>query len=552
LAGFRSFGHQLVGNNANLYGGITITVQQVCDGFKVMQRTLILILQVGILAVSASSCGGGASGLPTLSMATNSLADGIAQFAYSQVILAKGGVGPFTWSISSGSLPHNLTLKGTSNSATISGTPDTPQNAVMFAVQVRDAKNQSAAKSYTINISNPASAQLQQVQGQAPAGTIEVKGLSAGSFNPTYWQQNTLNWVPDVREPMFTALTTSPYQNIYAPWPLEQPAGWRLFYGGWDGSDTPNDRVYSVTTTDFLTFDNRQLVIDHGALQHVNNVNVHQIPDGSLHMVCTGGAYDGTNWPTYFSSPDGVTWNGSAEPYQAQTADVVEIQGYSNYQYGGFNGGNVLFWDNSWTLYFYDNNNNGQIFRATGASPHIVQLQGIALATGADPNGVNKFMANGQPWYLMTLMSNGPQLWYSLSNDGLKFGPMNNLIASISSLDTAMDSLAFVTKGNQLLGTIYGANSGSPETQFTDNAIFARWLQKKVVITDSSGAQYFAQGSYGPDRQWFQMPDSGSLQAEILIYAEDGVTPLAAGAVNLNAGTAYQLVINSNKSKRAK
>jgi hypothetical protein len=34
-----------------------------------------------------------------------------------------------------------------------------------------------------------------------------------------------------------------------------------------------------------------------------------------------------------------------------------------------------------------------------------------------------------------------------------------------------------------------------------DHKIFARWLQKKVVIADSSGSQYLPQGGYGPDRQ---------------------------------------------------
>jgi hypothetical protein len=107
-------------------------------------------------------------------------------------------------------------------------------------------------------------AELQEVSGNVPAGYIEIQGVSAGTFNPSYWQNDTLNWVPDVRAPLLPPQATGQYQNIYSPWPLEQPNGWRVFYGGWDGSDTPNDRVYSITTGDFLTFDNRTLVIDHG------------------------------------------------------------------------------------------------------------------------------------------------------------------------------------------------------------------------------------------------------------------------------------------------
>jgi len=388
------------------------------------------------------------------------------------------------------------------------------------------------------------SAQLEEIPGQAPANVVEVQAVGAGPFNAAYWQNDALNWVPDVREPMLSAQKTSPYQNIYAPWPLEQPGGWRLFYGGWDGSDTPNDRVYSVTTTDFLAFYDRQLVIDYGAFQNVNNVNVQQIPDGSLHMMCTGGTYDGLNWPTYFSSPDGVKWNGSPEPYQAQLSDIVDIQDYSGYEGGGFNGGNVLFWDNSWIFYFYDNNNNGQIFRATGASPGAVQLEGITLATGADPNGVYKFSVDGQPSYLMTLMSNGPQLWYSMSNNGVSFGPMQTLFASLSSMDSAMDSVAFVRNGNRLLGTLYGANTGSPDNPLADNEIFARWLQKKVVVRDSSGVQHLAHGSYGPDRQWFLLPLGSSIEGDLVVYSEDGITQIASGKVTVNTGKTYRLVLN--------
>ena len=199
-------------------------------------------------------------------------------------------------------------------------------------------------------------------------------------------------------------------------------------------------------------------------------------------------------------------------------------------------------------LYIYDNFGAiAQIYRATATRPQVVQYQSVALQTGADPNSISKFVVGGQTWYLMGLMSNAPQVWYSLSNDGLTFTPTQTLFTNLSSLDTSMDTVSFVTKGSQVLGTLYGANTGTPDNQTADNAIFARWLQKKVVITDSSGVQYFAQGSYGPDRQWFQTPGSGSLQGEILIYAEDGVSPLAAGAVNLSAETAYQLVISSNK-----
>ncbi len=195
-----------------------------------------------------------------------------------------------------------------------------------FSLQVKDAKNQTAAQAYTLNINSTGVAQLQPIAGQVPAGTVEIQAVSAGPFNPLSWQQDTLNWVPDIRMPMLAPLTSGPWQNIYAPWAVEQSTGWRMFYGGWDGTATSNDRVYSVTTPDFLSFQNRILVIDHGDFLYVNNENVTQLSDGSMHMICTIAVDQFSNGkPAYFSSPDGITWNGTQEPYSAKLSDVVSI-----------------------------------------------------------------------------------------------------------------------------------------------------------------------------------------------------------------------------------
>jgi hypothetical protein len=71
-----------------------------------------------------------------------------------------------------------------------------------------DATSGGLSHSATLMLSvTPVSdtATLQEVSGQATAGTIEIQGLSAGTFRPDYWQKNTLNWVPDVRMPMLAA-----------------------------------------------------------------------------------------------------------------------------------------------------------------------------------------------------------------------------------------------------------------------------------------------------------------------------------------------------------
>jgi hypothetical protein len=442
----------------------------------------------------------------------------------------------------------------------ITGTPDVAVTTT-FTIQVTDAKSQTATQSYSIQIKSLVSAQLVPVQGQVAAGTIEIQGLSAGPFNPIEWQQNTLNWLPDVRSPMLAPLPGA-WQNIYSPWPLEQADGWRLFYGGWDGTDTPNDRVYSLTTSDFLAFGNRTLVIDHGQFQHVNNVNVTQLPDGSMHMICTVFPDQfGNDKPAYFSSPDGIIWNGSGAPYSAQLTDMVSVQNDPLYPGYDYNGGNVLLRNNGgWTLYYSDGvygGSGGAVYRAkTTGSPPVFQTAGSSLATQHYSNDVKKLTVGWKDWYLMALYIEeanapvpSPTFSYSLSNDGVQFGKEQKMFGGSSVQDQYPTAPAFVMKSNQLLGVLYGGNP--IDLLNAQDSIFARWLQKKLVISDTSGAQQAILGAYGPNRQWLQTT-AGTLQGTIAVYAEDGLTPLGAGPVNLSAGTAYQLVFSSNEATRPK
>ncbi len=104
-----------------------------------------------------SGCGGGSSAPPLtvtpLVITTASLPNGTEELAYHQTIQASGGVAPFTWTVSAGTLPHNLALSSSvTNTVTISGTPDTAAQGVAFTIKVTDSANQSAAQSYTVSI----------------------------------------------------------------------------------------------------------------------------------------------------------------------------------------------------------------------------------------------------------------------------------------------------------------------------------------------------------------------------------------------------------------
>jgi hypothetical protein len=272
-----------------------------------------------------------------------------------------------------------------------------------------------------------------------------------------------------------------------------------------------------------------------------------------MHMICTTTVDQSSNdKPTYFSSPDGSIWNGSSEPYQAQLSDVVSIPDDPIYAATDYNGGNVLLWDNnSWTLYYSQGvyGGNGKVFRATSTSPPAFQSAGSVLNTSHYANDVKKFQVGSKSWYVMLLyIERGatpvpdPVFSYSLSNDGIAFGAESSLFGGLLPEDHFVTTPAFVTKGGSILGVLYGANP--LDLLNAANQIYARWLQKKVVITDSSGAQSLLQGGYGPDRQWFEAPPTGFLQGTITVYAEDGVTPVSVGSVNVSGGKAYSLVLN--------
>jgi len=92
-------------------------------------------------------------GAPVIS--TTSLPAGNQGTPYSSSVSAAGGVGPFAWSISAGSLPPGLSLgASTTNSVTISGTP-TAQGTFNFTIQITDSSGAAGTQALSIAIGAP-------------------------------------------------------------------------------------------------------------------------------------------------------------------------------------------------------------------------------------------------------------------------------------------------------------------------------------------------------------------------------------------------------------
>ncbi len=114
----------------------------------------ISVLSLLFLALVVTHCGGGAgqSAAP-LTITTATLPNGTAWVNYNQTIKATGGVGPFTWAVISGTLPHNISLDDNATStATVSGTPDTVVPSLAFTIQVSDSAGHIATQAYSVSI----------------------------------------------------------------------------------------------------------------------------------------------------------------------------------------------------------------------------------------------------------------------------------------------------------------------------------------------------------------------------------------------------------------
>jgi len=93
---------------------------------------------------------------PPVAISTTSLPNGTVNVNYSATLSATGGTAPYSWSLSSGSLPAGLTL---SSSGSISGKP-TATGQSSFTVRVTDSASNSTQKTLAISISGSSGANM--------------------------------------------------------------------------------------------------------------------------------------------------------------------------------------------------------------------------------------------------------------------------------------------------------------------------------------------------------------------------------------------------------
>ena len=115
--------------------------------------------------LSPSCCTGGC---PTITLSPPSLPGGTAGTAYSQTITASGGTAPYSYAVSSGTLPPGLNL---SPAGVLSGTPTTAGTS-NFTVTATDANSCTGSKGYGVTIAPSCAAAITLSPASLPGGTV--------------------------------------------------------------------------------------------------------------------------------------------------------------------------------------------------------------------------------------------------------------------------------------------------------------------------------------------------------------------------------------------
>lgn len=153
---------------------------------------------------------------PVLAVTTTSVPRGEVTIDYFTQLVSSGGVGPYSWAVTAGSLPAGLTLN--QSTGVLAGTPTTSGSAT-FTVTVTDGLGATASRSLT------------QTVIATPAFTFD--GVPTGEVGVAYLQSRN----PDVNASFTVTGGTAPY--VYSRFSGTLPPGLSLNTGTGELTGTP-------------------------------------------------------------------------------------------------------------------------------------------------------------------------------------------------------------------------------------------------------------------------------------------------------------------------
>jgi hypothetical protein len=259
---------------------------------------------------------------PPLAISTTSLPGGTVGALYSQSLAATGGSSPYTWQVSSGSLPGGLSLAATTGN--IYGTP-TAAGSFPFQVKVSDSLQASATASFTIRIT---AAALSITTASLPNGIVgtayAATTLAATGGTPPYtWSVASGSFLPGGLSISSSVISGTPTTAGTFPVTLQVT----------DSAQVTATRAYSVAVT--------------AAVVPLSITTQAPLPGGEAGMAYTEtfAATGGTTPYTWYISagalPPGLTLNQSAgsltgTPTTAGTfnftLEVADIADHSAFQ----------------------------------------------------------------------------------------------------------------------------------------------------------------------------------------------------------------------------
>jgi hypothetical protein len=428
---------------------------------------------------------------PTLTLPAT-VSNGTVGIAYSQSVAASGGTSPYTYTVTSGSLPAGLTLNA--NSGAFAGTP-TQAGSFAFTVHAIDntpGGTGSASQAYTMTVA-------------APTVTLTPNSLPGGIAGTAYTSTT------------FSASGgTAPYS--YSVSVGSPPAGLSLTSGSGVFSGTPTtagSTSFTVRVTDSSTGTGAPFT----ATQSFTVV----IADPTLSLTPTSFAVSPTVGVTYSQS---VAASGGQAPYSYTVSSGALPAGLSlNVNTGILSGTPTAVASSTFTITATDST-PGTHATVTQSYTLNVAAASIVLTPASLPN------PTAGSTYSQSVTASGGQAPYTYSAVGLPAGlSLNAATGLISGVPTVVGVQNFTIK----------AVDSSPSGPFNNTGSYSVTVGAPTLILTPTtlpnptvGASYSQTVSVvGGSTQYHYAIASGALPAGLVLNAASGTiagTPTAAGS----------------------